>query len=272
MNEQCGIYSITNKINGKVYIGYTEAFNTRIYNHKKELKDRRHKNYYLTADYEKYGDVFKYERIELCNKELLIEREHYWAILLNTHNKEYGYNIQETGLNRSSGMKGRKHSEETKKKISESRKGKLRGIDNPSYGKPLSQEHRKKISDKLMGRVNTLVGYKHSDESRKKMSQAHIGIKKSEQCKNKLRKHRCSDPNMKNHMLRLREMRYVPVMNIDDKGGIIKEYKTAKEASIENNIDNSWLIKCCKSKGKKKTFGKIWIYKVDYGEYIKQKV
>jgi hypothetical protein len=33
------------------------------------------------------------------------------------------------------GWKGRKHKEETKKKISESRKGKVDGKNNPSYGK-----------------------------------------------------------------------------------------------------------------------------------------
>jgi len=43
--------------------------------------------------------------------------------------------------------KGHKHSEKTKMKLSESKKG----VKNPMYGKPLSIQHRKKISQSLKG-------------------------------------------------------------------------------------------------------------------------
>ena len=46
-------------------------------------------------------------------------------------------------------QKGRKkHSEETRKKLSEANKGK----NNPNYGKKFSEEHRKKISEALKGK------------------------------------------------------------------------------------------------------------------------
>ena len=57
---------------------------------------------------------------------------------------------------------GRKHSEETRKKQSEVKKG----INNPNYGRKHSEETRKKLSEANKGR-------KHSEESKKKMREWH---------------------------------------------------------------------------------------------------
>jgi hypothetical protein len=59
-------------------------------------------------------------------------------------------------------MYGRKHSEETIKKLSEANKG----INNPNYGRKHSEETIKKQSEANKGR-------KHSEESKKKMSENH---------------------------------------------------------------------------------------------------
>jgi hypothetical protein len=72
-----------------------------------------------------------------------------------------------------------KHSEEAKRKISEAKKGKFTGEDNPLYGKTLSPEHRRKISEakkgKFTGENNPMYGKSHSDEARRKMSEANKG-------------------------------------------------------------------------------------------------
>jgi len=80
------------------------------------------------------------------------------------------------------------HTEETKKKISESRKGKCVGQDNPMFGKsspnhgiPMTEEQKKKIS-------KALTGKKLSAEHRKKLSESHMGIPKSPETIEKLRK------------------------------------------------------------------------------------
>jgi len=62
---------------------------------------------------------------------------------------------------------GRKVSEETRKKISLSKKGK-------SY----SEEFRKKISEVTKGEKNPFYGKKHSDEAKKKMSESMRGKKR----------------------------------------------------------------------------------------------
>lgn len=81
--------------------------------------------------------------------------------------------MSEAAKNRPSPMAGRKHSEETKQKISASRIGKCAGDDNPFFGKTHSPESLEKMRIAATGK-QTFTGYRHSEESKQKMSQAHI--------------------------------------------------------------------------------------------------
>ena len=66
-------------------------------------------------------------------------------------------------------------SEEIKKKISDSMKGKLAGEKNPMYGKKYTQETIQKIKDKhknLKGEDHPSFGRKHTDEEIKKMKKS----------------------------------------------------------------------------------------------------
>ena len=62
------------------------------------------------------------------------------------------------------GMNGKHHSEDTRNKMSESKKGE----NNPLFGKHHSEESRKKMSESKKGK-------QHSAETRKMMSEAHKG-------------------------------------------------------------------------------------------------
>ena len=69
------------------------------------------------------------------------------------------------------GRKGRKHTKETRKKMSEGNSGE----NNPNYGKSPTEETRKKISESLKGEKNPFFGRKHTEESKKKMSEGNSG-------------------------------------------------------------------------------------------------
>lgn len=82
--------------------------------------------------------------------------------------------------------KGKKRSEETRRKLSESHKGQIAW----AKGKHLSAETRKKISEskkgKQAGEKHPMYGKRHSAETKCKMSLAHKGQKLSEEAKKKL--------------------------------------------------------------------------------------
>ena len=83
-------------------------------------------------------------------------------------------------------MKGKYHSEESKKKMSEAKKGEK----HPMYGKHLSEETRRKISEaekgKRTGEKHPFYGKHHSEKTKKKISEAEKGKPRSEETKKKI--------------------------------------------------------------------------------------
>ena len=89
------IYLITNKINNKHYVGRSIDAITRLRKHKEALVKNRHKNGYLQNSVNKYGiESFEFELLEEHPIELLAAMECYWINILNTCNRDYGYNIE----------------------------------------------------------------------------------------------------------------------------------------------------------------------------------
>jgi len=104
------------------------------------------------------------------------------------HSKETRRKISEAVSGEKSPWFCKHHSEETKRKISESNKGKivsketrrrisesLSGENNPMYGKHLSDETRRKMSIAQRGKNHPMYGKHHSEEAKKKMREANSG-------------------------------------------------------------------------------------------------
>lgn len=129
-----GIYKIYNKINGCYYIGSSLNVEARFRVHRSSLKKNKHHSPILQRAWNKYGEKsFIFEIIEHCTKEEILNRENYY---LKTYTPYY--NIAKEAL---APMTGRKHSKETKKKLS--RPAWNKGIPRTNAEKRLMSKNRK---------------------------------------------------------------------------------------------------------------------------------
>jgi group I intron endonuclease len=198
------VYKIFCKSNNKSYIGITIDFKRRFNVHWNSKEDT-----VLNRSIKKYGrDNFEVTKIDYAlSWEEACDKERYYILQLNTKTP-HGMNMTNGG----DGIYGLKHTEESKKKMSESHMGKAIGKDNPMYGKPgavlgrkHTEEEKRKISESKKGKISWNKGKKlpqfsgenapfygkhHTKEAKEKLSKAHIGIKASEGTKLKMSKMR----------------------------------------------------------------------------------
>ena len=160
-----GIYKITNLVNSKVYIGASK-------NVEKRWSEHRNGRTAIAEDLQTFGlDNFKFEVLLECPEDMLCQWERDMIALYDADDPEKGYNdksdrpynpkVSESLKGKPSGMKGRSLSEETRRKISESRKG----ISH-------TEEERRKMSEALKGHKAWNKGLSASEETKRKLSEA----------------------------------------------------------------------------------------------------
>lgn len=111
------IYKITNKINGKIYVGQhrSETFDTKYWGSGSNLHDAKIE----------YGiDNFTQEILVWCETlEQMNEQEMFWIKKLNSRDPSIGYNIQPGGK-----LQGYEHTPEVRRRLSAKAKGRKLGF------------------------------------------------------------------------------------------------------------------------------------------------
>jgi group I intron endonuclease len=170
----CGIYKITNTINGKCYIGSAVDLDRR----KKEHFRGHRTNKVLKQAMKKYGkENFTFEVLEECTTREMLSLE---QLNIDLHRVVKGWNQLYNIAPTAGSQLGTKRSEETRKKISEVQKGKKHSEESKKLmsevkkGKQHTEEAKKLMSDakkgKYVGNKNPMYGKQHTEETKQLMS------------------------------------------------------------------------------------------------------
>jgi group I intron endonuclease len=180
--EKCpGIYIFTNLVNGKVYVGETMNMKRRMKEHRGKSSDQ-----VISRAIRKYGSGnfnLYIEYLPNFEKKDLLKFEEELITKFNCLVPN-GYNVCESGRD----CTGTTLTQEAKDKISKANKGKVRSkeqrmrISQSKTGIPIhSEESRKKLSEAGSKR-------RHTEESKQKISKGNMGKKMSFEARVKLSK------------------------------------------------------------------------------------
>ena len=321
IDRNIGIYKITSP-SGKVYIGETGDLKKREYQYRTlQCKSQRFLYHSLKKyGWENhtfevignclYEDLRKLEHLITAEyRELLGERN---VMTLRTYYEDKCYTAESTRKLLSIAKKGKKHSEEglkkrketqkrgiehpnygkkrddeTKEKISLNRIGKYKGEKSYWYGKNLPKEITDKISNTLKGRnvgeLNPNYGRKHTDEERKKMSDANVGRILSQEIRDKISKSTSGEKHHfygKKHSEETRKLQSdvkkgkkcseeqknklkLKINQYDKNGKFIKMFPSVVDIEEFYNKDMSAIPRVCKG-NQKTAYLYIWRYNSDY--------
>lgn len=268
------VYKHTNNFNNKVYIGITIQKPQKRWLNGKGYKN----NDYFNKSIIKYGwNNFSHEilyenltKFEAEQKEIELIRQY------KSNQRKYGYNIENGGTHNG------KHSEATRKKISESHVGIITwnkglhtgvGKNNSFYGKKHTEATKKKISEANKGRKKTPEqiekiknscrntwrkkienGYIVSEETKRKISEANKGRVSTfkghhhtEETKRKLQKSHLGKIHSREAIEKTAQKNKIPILCFDKTMIFIKEFDSTISASKELNIYASNITRALKN-------------------------
>jgi group I intron endonuclease len=164
MNQR-GIYAITNVLTGTVYYGQSVNMTSRLLRHARNLRHRKHDNPRLQRSWDKHGtEAFTFKPLWIMPFGDLTK----WEVACIAGRRATGgrcYNMQDP-------LRVEPVCAETRAKLSLSKLGHQSGLGNKSMlGQKHTAETRAKIS-------KAHIGQKHTAETRAKISKARIGKKR----------------------------------------------------------------------------------------------
>jgi len=155
------VYSITNTVTGKHYIGSTTNYKSRWSTHRSRLRRNAHHSFILQRSWNKHGEqAFAFKVLLVCPADQRVEYEKRLMVLQS-------YNVAHTPMD-SAVRIGRVHSAETRAKMSAAHMGVAK-----------TQEHRANMSKARKGVVR-------SDEFRENARIRQTGVSPSEETRARL--------------------------------------------------------------------------------------
>ena len=189
-----GIYKITNRTNGRVYIGSAVNIKKRWQSHIFDLKRGKHANGYLQKSWKKHGcDSFLFEVLEYCQPSDLISKEQHYLDAIK--GRESCYNIAlvagsrlgvkqspETIKKMREANLGKKASEEARRNMKIAAKGRKKQMMTDEWKQNMSKATKRLWQDPVFREKMKNSGrgkFERSEETRKKLSLARLGKKNS---------------------------------------------------------------------------------------------
>ncbi len=146
-----GVYLITNKVDGRVYVGSAShrGIRARWSNHLSDLRKGCHTNKHLQGAWNRDGEVcFAFGVLEFCSPEDCLVREQWWIDRLDAANPNWGYNFCKVA----GSSLGTTHTEETRELLS--RLGKER-LSSPEARARMSEIAKAAAADPEVKRRNS---------------------------------------------------------------------------------------------------------------------
>lgn len=274
MDKICGIYCIKNLINNKVYIGKSKNISERFKSHLYALKSDTHPNTHLQKSFNKHGE---------CNFDFIVLNsfENIDEVFLNELEikliKEYKSHIDLYGYNKTFGGEGASHTDEIKKKISNTLKGKPLDdrrkeiLRKTNTGRKRTEEWKKDISKKLSIpilqydlKMNLIKEWNSIREAANALGIYESGINACVNGKQKFskgfiwkRKENPIEYIQKSKKVYMGKPFQVNQYSLE--GVLLKTWISISEASKQSKTSKSSIIRCCKNK-QKTANNFIWKY------------
>lgn len=197
-----GIYKLTNRQNGRIYIGSAKRFKERWKSHERSLNLGKHANCFLQNDFNKCGTgVFVFEILAIVDGDKLArtaKEKEFLDEQINAGNWNNCYNIQKESIS-CDGAGFSLTPEETRQKRSKISKAlwkdpvfrskQIERLNTAEYKEKmsilslerwnkLSCEEKRAIRDNLSAK---LKGKTRTEEQRRRISEAHKGIKQTKE-------------------------------------------------------------------------------------------
>lgn len=226
--------------NGKVYIGYTGQkpadrwCGGAGYKHQQFVYRAIVRYGWDNIQHEVIADGLTYEQAIAIEIELIKAYD--------STNPDFGYNTTAGGDGRldcggeKHPMYGKRHTEESRRKMSES----LKGRTAPNKGKSPSEETREKLRQANLGKK-----YQRSPEWREKIAESNRGLKRSEETKR-----------------RVAAVKSKPVAQFTVSGEFVRSWPSAVEAYRHTGIDKSHISLVCRNV-RETAGGFVWKFIID---------